>query len=210
MTPRPVSHYLICFDASVQPSLESEVAPEPRAAPTAVLTDNHTESARLVWEQGREEGYAAGFVDARREGEETLQALKLALAQQMGREREAWVKSEGAAFGGKIEAMLAHFEERVGASVAQVLRPLLAGPIRDKAVCELIDCIRLMLGRDQPLIAISGRADFLGAIKLRLGEAAASVAFAANDECDIRIVADQTLIESRIRSWAEALSFSSE
>ncbi len=55
-------------------------------------------------------------------------------------------------------------------------------------------------------ISATGPSDLLGALEERLGDKARHVVFAADDaRPDVRIDADQTVIETRLASWLRAV-----
>lgn len=203
MTPRPVALYLAPFDAPVRPQqgddnrLAWEVLPDPMAS--------EDEALAAMARSAREDAYAEGLTAGAEALEQTLAAERLAFAARLADERAGWAEEEGARLGEALQAALAGIEARIAASVASILRPLIGAALRDKAVDELHDAIGPMLRAGQALIAISGAADILAALQRRLADAPAAISFTPNASTDVQIVADQTIVESRICAWVERI-----
>ena len=112
-------------------------------------------------------------------------------------------------FGTTLDAALSLVETRIAESVARVLRPFLVAELRGQAIDALEESIGVLLRTDQAIIEISGAADLLDVLQSRVG-AAMAIAWSPNSGADVRVVADQTVIESRIEAWARRIGATAE
>jgi hypothetical protein len=209
MTPRPVAQYLAPFDAPARPELvdDGRVAREDQLVPAASAQEDLAMMARSACADAYAEGLAAGG----RALEQALGAERHAFAERLASERASWAEEEGARLAEALRAALASIETSIAASVARILRPFIGAALRDKAVDELADAIRLMLrGGDQAVFEVSGAPDLIAALRGRLAGATAAIAFTPNSSADVRIVTDQTIIESRIEAWVRRIEARAE
>ncbi len=204
MTPRPVAQYLAPFDAPARPQLveDGRVAWEDRPVPPV----SAEEDSSLMAQSARADAYGEGLAAGRHALEQALGVERLAFAERLASERAVWADEEGARLAEALRAALASIETSIAASVARILRPFISAALRDKAVAELTDAIVLMLrGGDRAMFEISGAPDLIAALRGRLAGATAAIAFTPNSSADVRIVADQTFIESRIEAWVQRI-----
>jgi hypothetical protein len=211
MTPRPVALYLGRFGDHERPEsareklFELDDIEEPVEEPAAASRDDE-QRAR---EKARDEGYAEGFAAASHEQEEMRRAEHLAFEQRIVKERDRWTQDEGARLGAKMEAALAEIETRIGASAARILRPFLVRQAGRRAIDELAESLMQMLsGSRNPLVEITGPEDLLAALQTKLAGSAACAVWTPGPTMDVRIIADQTLIESRIQAWIQRIEAS--
>ena len=208
MTPRPIAQYLARFGEEHRCGLTADSSCEPAdlAARAELTVGDETLAPDLVREQGWSEGYAAGFAAAGREQDEARQSESLAFEARLVSERARWVEEQGAGLSAKLDASLAAIEARIGASVARILRPCLAKLLRERVVDELAESVGLILGgHDQKLIEVSGPEDLLDSIQRRLTASVGSLAWTPSASTDVKVVADQAIIESRIEAWVHRI-----
>ncbi|WP_156898145.1 hypothetical protein [Methylocapsa acidiphila] len=60
------------------------------------------------------------------------------------------------------------------------------------------------------MIEVSGAADLLAAFRDKMGSFAGAVEYVSNQSPEVRVVIDQTVIETRIDAWVERLKALSE
>lgn len=208
MTPRPIAQYLARFGEERHCDLPADSSCEPadlaaRAEPTV---GEETLAPDLVREESWSEGYAAGLAAAGREQDEARQSESLAFEARLVSDRASWAEEQGAGLSTKLDASLAAIEARIGASVARILRPCLAKLLRERAVDELAESVGLILGgQDQRLIEVSGPEDLLDSIRRRLTNSAGSLAWTPSASTDVKVVADQAIIELRIEAWVHRI-----
>ncbi len=209
MTPRPVAQYLTPFDAPVRPDQggDGRAAWEDQPGPAA----SAEEDLVLMAQSARADAYAEGVAAGGLALEQALGAERLAFAERLANERASWADEEGARLGEAFRAALAAVETSIAASVARVLRPFVGAALREKAVGELAEAIGLVLrDPDRAMFEISGAPDLITALQKRLAGATATIAFTSSSSTEVRVVADQTIIESRIDAWLRRIEAMAE
>ncbi len=213
MTPRPVSQYLARFDAQDGPPPAADIVFTETVfekSPDTVAEDDADELPP-AFETAREEAYAAGFAEASRGNDEAREVAQRVYEARLADERHSWTQDAGVALASRLDGALVEIEARIAASAANILRPFLFGLLRERAVADLAESVGLTLGgRDQALLEISGPEDLLAALRTSLANSAAAIAWAPNSTVDVRIVADQTIIESQISLWIGQLEASAK
>ena len=97
--------------------------------------------------------------------------------------------------------------DRLRTSLSSVLKPVAFDARRRQTVLELADAVA-HADRDGKALSLhaTGPADLLERLAQALGQAqASSVVEPDDDVVDVRIDCDQTIVESRLRSWRTAL-----
>jgi len=98
-------------------------------------------------------------------------------------------------------------ETNIASSVARILQPFLADAVRDKAIEALIEQISaLTCSSPVPVFRISGPGDLLERVKAQLDTARRTgIEYQVADTLEIRVVADQTVIETQMQAWTARL-----
>jgi hypothetical protein len=201
MTGLPVASYLNELDAG------SEWAHGPRALPGRAAGSGKPSAdveARIneAYARGLSEGQAA----ARSELDARLKEQAAAVETRLAAERRAWVAGECEQIAAALAAGLSDIEERIASRVARVLKPVIAGHVQRRAVEELVQTLEALLTKgDIGRITVSGPEDLLGALRCSLEGKASNVTFAPAATADLRIEADETVLETRIAAWAAAI-----
>jgi len=197
----PVARYLVQFD-SPQPA---EVPGENHHA-AKCPEEPEPEVPSVLLQAAREEGKAEGYAKAQAEYEAKIQQEQAAHAAHLAAERDRWVRQEGERLSGSIKAIFAEIEAKLAGSVMRVLTPFVTDALRHRTVDLLSGHIRILLdGGQNPLVEIHGPEDLLNALREKLGAAAAAISYFPEDSADVRIIADQTLIESQLEAWHERI-----
>lgn len=207
MMARPVAQYLARFGpkdpAEAEGVVEVEavakpIAPDPSLAPG----DEFAHSMQLA----RDEGKAEGFASARIEHAAELAQEKLLFAAHLAAERATWTQEESDKLAGKLGAALAEIEANIAACVARVLRAFLIDLLRRKVVDDLVaDIGALLSDKEHAVIKISGAEDIVAALREKLSGCGAAIEFVQDHSIDVKVVADQTLIESRLEAWSHRI-----
>lgn len=172
---------------------ETQPAPAPKAeAPQANLLD-----------EAYRRGYAAGLA----EGNAGLAEERVRSAVRLGEERAKWSDQQAVAIVNGFSTACRELEANIASSVARILQPFLADSVRDKAVEALIEQISaLTCSSPVPVFRISGPADLLERVRAQIQAAGQmGVEYQAADTLEIRIVADQTVIETQMQAWTARL-----
>jgi flagellar biosynthesis/type III secretory pathway protein FliH len=206
---RSVAEVLSSFGSLEPASGEGEKSP---LEPSEDAETEDTTSARdLEIAAGRDDGLAEGLAEGLSRAvaahAEALEAEQVASARRLAAERDRWAREEGEFLAEKLARGLAEIEARVGAHVANILGGLLADGLRDRAIRELVAHTNaLVSGADGKVIAIFGPEDLVTALRERLGVGSTAIEFYPGTSSDVRIVCEDTLVESRLEGWLARLA----
>jgi hypothetical protein len=140
---------------------------------------------------------------AREEADETLASA-----------RAQWVTEESEALAARLINGLAVIEGRLAEKTSRALRPFLNDAVREQAIAALCETLRQLLqSRSTTTLEMAGPKDLLEAVMRRLdgcegkldGYEAKIVTQITSDR-DIRVVCDETTIETQIALWAKSLA----
>ncbi|MFI5013861.1 MAG: hypothetical protein ACHQAY_16095 [Hyphomicrobiales bacterium] len=201
MTLVPIAQYLAqftaggAFNAADQlrldgPQLQSL---DPKAAEELAhqLDDAHA--------RGREEGRGEAAAESALELCKERELLEARLAS----ERESWLAEEGNRMGSAVRAAFEGLEKSVADSVARILKPFLATALREQVLAQLSETLSALQTAEGPLLKVSGPETLLNALREKLGQSPTTIEYAPSSSVDISVVADQTVIESRLQAWID-------
>ena len=148
-------------------------------------------------------GYAAGLAG----GDAKLAEERVHGAIRLGEERAKWSDQQAAAIVNGFTAACREIETNVASSVARILRLFLVDAVRDKAVAALVEQISALTGNSPvPVFRITGPSDLLRRVRAQLDTARRTgIEYEVADTFEIRVVADQTVIETQISAWTACL-----
>ncbi|BDA85932.1 hypothetical protein Sa4125_34740 [Aureimonas sp. SA4125] len=201
---------------------------QPSAEPRISLREVEAERARWQAEReaqavaltkavaaAREAGTEAGREEARKEmaaqSEERIEAIRQEIANDHGvalvSTRAEWTQEQSDRLADLLILQVAILEETIKLSLNSVLRPLALDARRRQTLDDLVGAVKtIALDGMAYKIAASGPADLLEMLEGRLGDHAKLLSFEPDDtQADIRIAADNTVIETRLSSWRLAL-----
>ncbi|MEE2950881.1 MAG: hypothetical protein VYD57_06440 [Pseudomonadota bacterium] len=188
-------------------ALQNELRASAPGVDPAKALDRAREAA---YERGREEALAeaeaerdaavAAAIEAEREAAAERQAEALAAA------RAEWCETESSQL---AEALLEQTDRLAAAlkvTLTSVLKPVALGARRRQTIAELVETVASLTFDGRALgLKASGSADLLEALEAALGARAGLVSFEPIDgEPDVRIVCDQTVIQTRLADWRTA------
>jgi hypothetical protein len=170
---------------------EPTPAPKAEAPPANLLDDAYRR------------GFAAGVAD----GEAKLAEERVRSAIRLGEERAKWSDQQAIAIVNGFTSACRELETNIASSVARILQPFLTEAVRDKAVAALVEQISaLTCNSPVPVFRISGPAELLDLVKAQLeADRRTGVEYEVTDAPDVRVVVDQTVIETQISVWTERL-----
>jgi hypothetical protein len=206
MSAMPVAPFLSEFGVAA-PSHRGGVfvpfAAEERSAGNAVRGES--EADRI--EAARASGFADGEAAARAALETMLAGLRETHARELVAAREAWVRAEADELARQLASGLEDIEMRIADTTARVLAPLLRAEVAKQAIADLhCELSQLLASGTEVSLTISGPEDLLEALRGRLVDQlagkAASVGYRTSDGPDVRVVAGQTVLETRLGAWA--------
>jgi flagellar biosynthesis/type III secretory pathway protein FliH len=200
----PLSRVLHDFSA---PAPAPAPAPRERTEASAPAAESRQPVETVLTAQLDEafaRGEAAGRAAAQAEHEHTIGELRARAGEERDADRRRWAKEEAQRLAESMNEALAALEARISDAVARALTPLLARGLRERmidALAESVDTVRSS-GRHAHL-HISGPEDLLAALRERIGSVAVAAEWEPNGQPEVRIVSDDTLIETDIQSWAD-------
>lgn len=182
-----------------EPAARKEIRREPQPAPEP---KSQAPQANLL-EEAYRRGYAAGLA----EGNAGLAEERVRSAVRLGEERAKWSDQQAVAIVNGFSTACRELETNIASSVARILQPFLADAVRDKAIEALIEQISaLTCSSPVPVFRISGPGDLLERVRAQLETAGRTgVEYQHAETLEIRVVADQTVIETQMQAWTARL-----
>lgn len=203
MMARPIAQYLAEFGASPLADVLGDASPVTIPCPP---DEPVTEDLMLSLQRARDEGMSEGYAAARDEYEAQLQRVRLSFEARLTAEREVWTRQESEKLSEDIKAIFAEIESNIAGCVERVLKPFVIECLRRQMIDLLAEAVGVLLsGGESPLIEIRGPEDLLAMLREKLAILSGTINYSPDDSVDVRIVAGQTLIESRIGAWAERI-----
>jgi flagellar biosynthesis/type III secretory pathway protein FliH len=155
---------------------------------------------------GREEGRASAAADFAVE----LEQQRRELEGQIAAARQAWLAEEGERLSAAHAAALSQLQSEIADGVARILKPFLVLSLRDQVLDALSETMRTVLKDDKPLLKVSGPEDLLEALRERMGQDEASISYEAAPAVEVSVVADHTVIETRLKAWIDRFDAATE
>jgi hypothetical protein len=186
----PIARYLLELDAG----------DDARATPSAG-TSSTTRKVTMV-----DEAYAKGF-ESGKAAAEALTASKLAERDSLHQKdlasaREAWTRLESGRLAEQLAEGLEGLEARIADTTARILRPFLASEIHRRAIAELVESLTVLRTQEKTAeVSVSGAADLLEALRVRLEGKFGNVTYRHSDACDLRVTVGQTVLETQVGAW---------
>ena len=186
-----------------QPQRQPQPQPEPQLESPMPVPEAEAPSANLLDDAYRR-GHAAGVA----EGDARVAEERVRSAIRLGEERAKWSDQQATTIVGGFEAACREIETNIASSVARILLPFLADAVRDKAIGSLVEHIAALTGNSPvPAFKITGPSELLDLVKTQLDASRrAGVAYEPAETLEVRVVADQTVIETQIAAWSERLN----
>lgn len=158
------------------------------------IADAHT--------RGMLEARAAAQVDM----DAALARQQAAFEQKLASERQKWTREEGGRIGSLLSGSLSAIEQQIAETVSHILKPIILEQVRARAVAELREALSGLLAQGEfAKITISGPKDLLSAIEAELGGRHEGVNLVPADTADVILRADESIVETRIQAWADAI-----
>ena len=181
---------------------EAEPAKWPAARDIAPATNFETR-VEEAYERGRQDALAG----ARAELEAERASFIAAEQERIAVERLDFHLNEYAQLANVVAAGLIDVEERICACVARIVRGFVDSGATKQIVDELCaNVARLRAGASPSLIRIRGPERLLHLLRERIADVAAEIEYCAHDSFEVRVEAQDTLIESQLRPWADLLA----
>ena len=144
---------------------------------------------------------------ARQEIETAVAAERARAEENLAAERKKWSEAEAERLSIQLSEAFKKLEKTIIDSVARILSPFLAEVWRSQMIDELETTLRTLLTDKQHThLKISGPEDLLSALSERLGTYGAAIEFAFNAEPDVKVLANDTIIETQLNAWTSRLA----
>ncbi len=189
--------------------VDFSIAAAARAAPAHVgePSEEAAETIDAAYARGCEEGAAA----AHAENEAALTEAHAASEARLAEMRAQWAAEEGARLAEEMRTAIAALGDSIRSAVGEVLGPFLEEAVRRRSVETLAQSLcDLLSSGEHETFSVSGPKDLLESLRLTLGDSAAAMTFEANEEIDVRVVADRTVIETQLGTWLPRLGENNE
>ncbi|WP_298242395.1 hypothetical protein [uncultured Bradyrhizobium sp.] len=185
-----------------QPQLQAppQPAPQPQSPPPAPKAE--APPANLL-----DDAYRRGLAAGVAEGDAKLAEERVRSAIRLGEERAKWSDQQAVAIVSGFEAACREIETNIASSVARILLPFLADAVRDKAIGSLVEQIAALTGNSSaPAFKVTGPSELLDLVRTQLeASRRTGIAYETAEAVEVRVVADQTVIETQISAWSERL-----
>ncbi|MBR0928358.1 hypothetical protein JQ561_17220 [Bradyrhizobium diazoefficiens] len=183
-----------------QPQLQAQPQPLPHSPPPAPKAEAPPTN---LLDDAYRRGLAAGVA----EGDAKLAEERVRSAIRLGEERAKWSDQQAVAIVGGFEAACREIETNIASSVARILLPFLADAVRDKAIGSLVEQIAALTGNSSaPAFKVTGPSELLDLVKTQLETSRRiGIEYETAEALEVRVVADQTVIETQISAWSERL-----
>lgn len=174
-----------------QRQAQPQLQPPPAPAPDNLLEDTYRR------------GHTAGLA----EGEAKLAEERVRSAIRLGEERAKWSDQQAVAIVNGFDSACREIESNIASSVARILLPFLADAVRDKAIESLVEQISMLTSNSPvPAFRVTGPSELIDLVRTQLNLAGRSgVEYQSADTVEVRVLADQTTIETQISTWMDRL-----
>lgn len=153
--------------------------------------------------------FERGFAEGRRQAETEHEARRSADARRHSEELEALTTRHehelGSQLGEKLECLKSELASQIGEGVGAVLGPLLDEAVTKRTIEALGEKIRSTVAdKDVTEIEVTGSPALFEALRSRVDEAV-PLAFTPNEEFDLTVTFDGTVMSTQLAEWADAL-----
>lgn len=169
---------------------------------------------RSLAEQKKAKAVEEARAAARQEFEQEFAAERARLAAEAeahrAQDRAKWTAEQGARLVEAHRAAFEQFQQGCAQTVAGILRPFLVQREILRVTEALIENLNsLFSARGVSLFEISGPPDLLAALEQHFGAQKSHIRFTPSDSIDVRATVDDTILETQLGPWLEALSAAS-
>lgn len=194
------ARYLPCFDTEPVTGLFGF------EAPSGAKVEVEPDPVDLVAE-AEQRGYRSGHAAAQAEFE-LVRAQDLDRArEELAEARRSWTEREAERLAEQLRLAFQDLEGLITAEVADILSGFVAAAVRDQAVDDLAHTLaKLLRDGKHRAVRLSGPEDLLDLIRDRLGASADSLSFEPESGVDVRVVLDETILETQLEAWRVRLA----
>jgi hypothetical protein len=197
MSAVPVAYYLT--ELGQDPSRGRRIRQKP-----GISKAEADDAARL--EAARAEGLQEGRASAEAEYERKLKEQIADAEAKLVEARETWVQEQGEALSNRITNSLTELEQHIGDQIARIIKPVLASQSQERALESLRETVDGILSKGGlRKVEVIGPEDLLAKMRDKFEGTDAGVSYVTAPICDLKITVDETILETRIGAWAQAI-----
>ncbi|WP_310620260.1 hypothetical protein [Flexibacterium corallicola] len=153
-----------------------------------------------------ENGFSEGQEAVKAETEATIAAMKEELAQKLVDGEKAWKESQGAELKAEVDKALKDVEERVAASVSQILVPFLESQARERAVSTLADVLKRYVSTNPlPIIEVLGPKTLQDLFAGHVDEQELNITYKEIPSEDLTVKIGEMHLSSGLGGWVDQL-----
>jgi hypothetical protein len=156
------------------------------------------QTATEVW---YEKGFKEGVDHTKASCDAKLAAREEECKQWIVDARRTWSEAQGAALAQQFENAVLALKDDIAGTVAKILSPLVSQKLADEALSKLLHEIEKLLSSEDAIhLKISGPADLVFELRKHIPSNAA-VTVLAGDRPEVTVMANKTVIETRLSEW---------
>jgi hypothetical protein len=207
MMVQSVHRFLVEFKPDEPPETMREPANEHSPNEGSPLLPGDPPDVDALAQEAFERGRAEARAEIALEHESALAAAREEAGEALAAARAQWVAQESEILAARLTEGLAALEAKLAEKTARALRPFLRESVREQAIAALCETLgRLLHSQPAAKLDMSGPEDLLDAVMRRLNGYEGKIAIHVTTERDIRVVCDETTIETQIALWAKSLA----
>lgn len=207
MTARPVAFYLAHFDVRAIVHPLSEGVEQKDLPPLWAPDQEEEDNSEALLEAAREAGRAEGAEAANAQAAAEIERVRLEFEELLAAERQKWLHEEGDELKDRLATALRLIEDNLAECVARVLRPFIVESLRRQMISELVEHIgSIIASHETTVIKIAGPGDLLAIMQEKLAGVPAALTYEESGDVDVRVMAGQTTIETRLKAWIDLVS----
>lgn len=194
MTALPVAYYL------------KELSGDPGRRGRGLAGGDAASDAETQIAEAHARGILEGQAAAQVDHDKSVAAKAAYFEQRLNFERQKWTAEQSGRLGELFAAGLEDVERRIAHAVAEVLKPLLGARVRDRALDEMAAVLNEMISKGEyAKIAVTGPSDLVQALEQKISNSHEGLSFEEGPGVDIKVEADDTILESRLSTWIDTI-----
>ncbi|MDD7909008.1 MULTISPECIES: hypothetical protein [Pseudovibrio] len=154
-----------------------------------------------------ENGFSEGEEAAKAGCDARIEAMKQELDEKLETTQKAWKEEQGRILEEEIKRSLTILEERVSATVADILIPFLHEEARQKAILSLSQVLRRHLaGNKESVVEVSGPKDLFDLFQRSSGEMCHIMKYKETEDADLEVRVSDMTLSSGLADWLAELN----
>lgn len=198
------------YGVSDEPEPVAVAAPPVIRTPDGMVPDMGFERLPETSTNVLEDAFKRGFEEGQREAEarmaHDLGEQRAAAEMKLDQARKTWAADFGQVLAQELIAGVEKMHGMLADSFVAVLVPIIRDEARSDAVRKIAEAIRTTAPSDwDGPIVIEGPADLVSALQDQLGDMKAIVEPRTRDMMDIKVTINETILETQLEAWGDAV-----